>query len=253
MSIGHNMHRLTIITSTFNSINHLQNLINSVKKYKENWVQWIVVDGNSTDGTIDLLKKNIDIIDNLIIENDTGIYDAWNKALKHINGQYICFIGSDDDIAPSYFKNVKNSLETITNNVICFKIAIFENNKENIKYELHKTIYVKPNKYPFELGFHHQGTLFHVELFKKNSFDTSYKILGDLAHLTLQNQDLNPIIILTKAPQYYFNNAGVSSRKDKLILRYKERISIIKNIDGYYLYKIGLIFFYNLKIIYKSL
>lgn len=247
------MHKLTIITSTFNSINHLQNLINSVKDYKENWVQWIVVDGNSTDGTKDLLKKNIDVIDHLIIEDDTGIYDAWNKALKHINGQYICFIGSDDDIASTYFENVKKSLETITNNVICYKIAIFEDNKENIIYELHKTIYIKPNNYPFELGFHHQGTLFHVELFKKNIFDLSYKILGDLAHLTLQNKDLNPIIILTKDPQYFFNNAGISSRKDKLILRYKERISIIKSINGHYFYKIFLIFLYNLKIFYKSL
>lgn len=247
------MYKLTIITSTYNAVNHLPNLIKTIREYKREWIQWIVVDGESIDGTIKLLNDNLDIIDKLIIEKDTGIYDAWNKAIHNIKSNYICFIGSDDNISISYFNEIENCINVIKNNVICFKIATFEKDIDNILFELHSSDYVKPKHFPFNLGFHHQGTLFHKSLFENNTFNIKYKILGDLAQLTMVYGKLNPIIIKTKEPLYFFNNGGISSVPQKLILRYRERIEIIKSIPKNYAYKFFLIFSYKLKIFFSKI
>ena len=90
---------LTIITATFNAVEHLPFTIKSIRTQTYEHIQWIVVDGASVDGTVDLLKQNEDIIDYWISEPDNGIYDAWNKACLHVRGEWVLFIGAGDELA----------------------------------------------------------------------------------------------------------------------------------------------------------
>ena len=73
---------ISIITATYNSQNIIQQLITSLSNQTDKRFEWIVIDGNSKDDTIKLLKTVNNINITLISENDNGIYDAINKGIK---------------------------------------------------------------------------------------------------------------------------------------------------------------------------
>ena len=87
---------VTIITSVRNGGKHLEESIQSVLNQSYDNIEYILVDGGSTDSTLQILRAHESQIDLWISEPDKGIYDAWNKALSHAHGDWIAFIGSDD-------------------------------------------------------------------------------------------------------------------------------------------------------------
>jgi hypothetical protein len=91
--------RISIITSTFNAAADLPHTIRSIREQTSRDFEWIVVDGNSTDGTQALLRENDGLISRWISEPDQGIYDAWNKACKMARGEWIVFLGAGDELA----------------------------------------------------------------------------------------------------------------------------------------------------------
>ena len=91
--------RISIITSTFNAAADMPHTIRSIREQTSRDFEWIVVDGNSTDGTQDLLRENDGLITHWISEPDQGIYDAWNKACKMARGEWLLFLGAGDELA----------------------------------------------------------------------------------------------------------------------------------------------------------
>ena len=93
--------KITIITVCYNSVSHIEDAINSVanQDYKE--IEHIVIDGNSNDGTQEVLQKYSGKIAHWISEPDNGIYDAMNKGIKIASGEVIGILNSDD----FYFDN----------------------------------------------------------------------------------------------------------------------------------------------------
>jgi glycosyltransferase involved in cell wall biosynthesis len=88
---------LTIITVVYNNVSTLEDAINSIKNQTcFDKIQYIIVDGGSTDGTIELINKHKQYIDIFISEKDNGIYDAMNKGLKLATGDVIGILNSDD-------------------------------------------------------------------------------------------------------------------------------------------------------------
>ncbi len=87
---------ISIITVTYNSEKFLQETLDSLFKQKYKNFELIIIDGNSTDQTVNIIKKNKKNIDYWISENDKGIYDAFNKGLKLSRGDLIGFVNSDD-------------------------------------------------------------------------------------------------------------------------------------------------------------
>lgn len=90
---------ITIITATFNAEKSLPWTIRSIREQSYPYVQWIIADGDSKDGTVELLKQHGDYIDFWFSEKDDGIYDAWNKAVRYIQGDWVIFLGSGDELA----------------------------------------------------------------------------------------------------------------------------------------------------------
>lgn len=93
--------RVSIITVASNSADTLQDCINSVAAQYYNDIEHIVVDGNSTDETLKIIKKNTSV-SNYISESDKGLYDAMNKGLKIATGDIIGILNSDDVYAYNY-------------------------------------------------------------------------------------------------------------------------------------------------------
>lgn len=106
--------KITIITVVKNSVNKIERCIQSVINQNYDHIEYIVIDGGSNDGTIDIIKKYEYKIDKVIIENDKGIWDAMNKGLKIAKGDIVGFLNSDDTynhntlkIVNNYFNNFK--------------------------------------------------------------------------------------------------------------------------------------------------
>jgi len=91
--------KVSIITATFNSISSIHETFISIDSQDYNDIEWIVIDGASTDGTIDYLKSIEPKISKWVSEKDNGIYDALNKGLELASGDVIGFLHSDDVFA----------------------------------------------------------------------------------------------------------------------------------------------------------
>lgn len=91
--------RISVITATFNAAAQLPHTIRSLREQTSRDFEWIVVDGNSDNGTQDLLRDSGDVIARWISEPDRGIYDAFNKGAKLARGEWLIFLGAGDELA----------------------------------------------------------------------------------------------------------------------------------------------------------
>lgn len=176
-----NYPRITIITSTFNCANALRKTSRSIRDQTYENIQWIIVDGASTDGTIEVIKENIDIVSEWLSEPDNGIYDAWNKACNLINGDWIIFLGAGDTI---FNKNGLNDISRHCRDINESVVIIYGNVLFTKPNGIVRYISRTPTLDHFEYGRpalpHHQGVFHKSNLFNGNqSFDSTYKIAGD--------------------------------------------------------------------------
>jgi glycosyltransferase involved in cell wall biosynthesis len=91
---------VSVITAVFNGQPHVSECLESVLRQDYPHIEHIVIDGGSTDGTLDVLRVYDDKIAVWRSEPDQGVYDAWNKGLREARGEWICFLGIDDEFLP---------------------------------------------------------------------------------------------------------------------------------------------------------
>ena len=83
--------KVSIVTVVFNDAENIHETLNSVRNQDYENIEYIVIDGDSTDGTKEIIEKNLQHIDKFFSEKDEGIYDALNKGIHHASGEYIGF------------------------------------------------------------------------------------------------------------------------------------------------------------------
>ena len=107
---------ISLITCTKNSGKYLEECLKSIQNQTYKNIQHIIIDGDSTDDTSQIIEKYRDQIDVLISEKDKGIYDAFNKGMLHVKGDYFGFVNSDDILMPNalsiLIKYIRNNKET---------------------------------------------------------------------------------------------------------------------------------------------
>jgi glycosyltransferase involved in cell wall biosynthesis len=91
---------VSVITVIFNGRVYVEACLQSVLQQDYPNIEHIVMDGGSSDGTLDVLRQYDDEIAFWKSEPDKGIYDAWNKSLREARGEWICFLGVDDEFLP---------------------------------------------------------------------------------------------------------------------------------------------------------
>lgn len=107
--------KVTIITVVFNAENTIKHCIESVLAQDFNTIEYIIIDGQSTDGTLSVIKSYQDRISRIVSEKDGGIYDAMNKGIELASGEIIGILNADDVYA--------------YNSVISDVVEVFENQK----------------------------------------------------------------------------------------------------------------------------
>ncbi|WP_158141228.1 glycosyltransferase [Vibrio furnissii] len=174
---------ISVVIATYNSEATLGECLDSLVDQTFTDFEVIIKDGGSSDGTLDIVDKYKDLMSMKVISSsDFGVYDAWNIALKEVDGDWVTFFGSDDLI------NSKCSLEKIANEISQLDLdidMIFGKNIiididgkvqeelgeswDNAKLELDKKMSVR-----------HPGSFYKSSLVNKlNGFDDKFKIIGD--------------------------------------------------------------------------
>jgi len=105
------MIKISIITITYNSEKTLEQTIKSVVDQGYANLEYIIIDGGSKDGTLDIVNKYRDIIAVVVSEKDNGISDAFNKGIKRATGDVIGIINSDDLLAEGALKALSEAFE----------------------------------------------------------------------------------------------------------------------------------------------
>ena len=115
---------ISVITATFNASNHIIELIKSLNNQTDSDFDWIVVDGASSDDTIQIVKNNFKGSPLILSEPDFGIYHALNKAIALNKSEYYLVVGSDDILNCDAILNYRESiLKSKSADLICAKIT----------------------------------------------------------------------------------------------------------------------------------
>lgn len=171
---------ISIITASYNSEKTIANTIESILSINYKNYEYIIIDGGSTDSTCFLIKQYEPLFNGKlkwISEPDNGIYDAWNKALRIMDGDWCCFVGSDDMLLPdslSLYAQIINENPEIE--FISGKVQLVTSSLEPMK------VFGEPwsKKMLNYCCVAHVGSLHRKTLFEKVGFySTSYRISSD--------------------------------------------------------------------------
>tara|TARA_Y100000385_G_scaffold181209_1_gene187164 strand:- start:4678 stop:5418 length:741 start_codon:yes stop_codon:yes gene_type:complete len=170
-------HKISIITICFNSSKTIYKTLESVSKQLYKNIEYIIIDGNSKDGTIDIVK-DFHCVDKIVSEPDNGIYDAFNKGIKLSTGDIIGFLNSDDIFYNDNSLKIIN--EQFNDQIDCiFGDLIYTDSNNKIKRFWKGSPYKKGS---FKKGWMPAHPTFYCKksIYDKfGLYDESYKIAGD--------------------------------------------------------------------------
>lgn len=215
--------KISVITIVYNDVKHIEaTLLNVIGQTAHNQIEYIVVDGASTDGTSEIIRKHISDIDIYICEPDTGIYNAMNKGLKAAGGDYVIFINCGDR-----FSNKEVISKVI--NVICDKRpdVVYGNYREcQEDISLSKVIPCRnDDKIWYGPVASHQSTLYRLNYLRTHKlyYDETYKIAADYK-LTSEAIKNAKSVLKTDICISDFDTCGVSSTNQDIGLREANRV-----------------------------
>lgn len=227
-----NSKTFSVITVTYNCKNTLEKTIQSVMNQAIDDLEYIIIDGGSTDGTIDILKQHDDDLSFWMSEKDGGIYDAMNKGISFASGEYIAFINSDDWYEPMALSTVLKYIENKDYPPLLYgKVNKIDNGKI-VGY-----IGISEEKDPEELFYGnlycHQGLFIKKSLFDEiGLYNIKYKILADFDwNLRAHVLGYDPVFIDYTVAN--FSVGGVSTIYDAS----KEFINITSSLTYNHLFK----------------
>lgn len=210
---------VSVVTVVYNGCDFLENTIKSVLDQTYENIEYIIIDGGSTDGTLEIIKKYEDKIAYWQSEPDNGIYDAMNKAIMLVSGQWVNFMNCGDT-----FYDV-NTISSVFTKDICNYSVVFGNVIK--KWKGFDEVCL-PDYADVSMPFCHQSSFTKTEFLIKYRFDTKYKICADRNfYYTLQkNGDYNPLYLNINISNFDCIN-GVSSNNELLLLKEKADIENI--------------------------
>ena len=169
---GSNM-KVSVITVCYNAIHGIEKTVQSVLSQSYDDIEYIIIDGCSTDGTIDVLRKYTDQIAFFLSEPDDGIYDAMNKGVRAATGEWIIFLNAGDTFASD--DAIKDSLSIDTEGIDVIYGDSIELTKE-LSHIVPASDDVKRMSY--EPIYRHGSSFVRASVQKQHEFDVSRKDLG---------------------------------------------------------------------------
>ncbi len=170
--------KLSVITIVYNNVKDIERTMLSILNQTYINIEYIVIDGASTDGTLDIIKKYNNRIANLISEKDKGIYDAMNKGLAVATGEYVLFMNSGDEIYEN--TTVEKIFSTAPNADIYYgETEMFDENWQSLGQRRHKA----PETFDwrsFKYGMNISHQAIYIKRSLTESYDLKYKYSADI-------------------------------------------------------------------------
>lgn len=208
---------VSIITVVFNGERYLKQTIQSVINQSYDNVEYIVIDGGSTDSTLDIIKKYENQIDYWVSEKDNGIYDAMNKGLQLSSGEVIGIINADDWYVEDA---IEKSIEVLQKTGRDYSIGNIKKVPSNIISKpinpLVDTVIYPGMMYP------HIGAFIKTDVYRKiGLFDTKYRIAADFDMALRIHMNQFKAVVIDKTIAI-FSDGGISSdiraKKENLMI-----------------------------------
>lgn len=206
---------LSIITINKNNMLGMQRTINSLKQLQRHEFQWVCIDSNSNDGSVELAQQFKITSDVVISEADTGIYNAMNKGVLQAIGTHLLFLNSGDSLASSITSvdvlKLKNQVD-----LILFGFQI----RNQLRLP-------RPNAWRFwSMPTSHQAIIYSKEVLISEPFDETYRFAADFEHYLRINRtplriDRNNRILIVNEPY------GSDAHLPRLLAEYRH--ALIKN------------------------
>lgn len=164
--------KLSVVTINYNNCDGLKKTIESVVNQTYKGFEFIIIDGGSTDGSVDIIKEYSDSISYWVSESDRGIYHAMNKGIDVASGDYCNIMNSGD----CFYNN--NTLENVIDDLgdasIIYGKFMFTNGASNNIAEI-----LSLDCFYRKCKIHHQSSFIATSLLKKYKYDENYKIVSD--------------------------------------------------------------------------
>jgi glycosyltransferase involved in cell wall biosynthesis len=240
---------ISVITVVYNGDKHIAGCIQNIADQTYKNIEHIIIDGGSTDKTVNILSENNARIKKWITESDKGIGDAMNKGIGLASGDYLIFIHSDD-----YFfeqTSVEQMVENIGPNtdILLSKVLFGEQRKTILKARNFNFLI------NFKLGFCHQGVVCRRKLFDDlGTFDEQFRITMDYDFFLrayrhgIRSSSTGQILAVMR-------DTGISSRVDwkSLHARFKEERLVHKKNCDYLFKKVIYAAYWSLYLPYRKL
>lgn len=233
----------SIIIPSYNSAKTIRKCVASVLNQTYQNFEVVVIDNQSTDDTINILKLFDDKRILIISEKDKGIYDAMNKGIDAATGEYLYFLGSDDSLYDhTVLEKIAEMVEQTKSKFIYGNI--FTSDQSIQKYENFTF------KKLINLNICHQAIFYHHSLFKNLRYDLKFKICADWdVNLKTFKQKNHPLYLDMIVANYNLQGISGDWRQHPDYLNYFKNLSFVIRYRGrlYYLYLLGMLKLKNLK------
>lgn len=212
-----NYEKITVVTVCYNSAKDIESTLLSVIGQTYPNLEYIIIDGGSKDGTVDIINKYKEKINIYVSEPDKGVYDAMNKAIKLASGEWINFMNAGD----TFFSS--DAIE---------KFFLSTEINEGVDF-LYGDVALK---YPFGVYYNkcdhgnwcHQSMFSRSSIQKKFLFDLSYKIMADANFVHKAQMAGSKMQYVPVCVSVYECFSGLSSTSDEQVFLEKSRIFGVK-------------------------
>lgn len=221
---------LTIITVVFNGEKHLEETIQSVINQTYDNVEYIIIDGGSIDGTLDIIHKYEHAIDYWVSEKDSGIYEAMNKGIILAQGVCVGLINSGDGYFNNALQIIADTYVKLTDKktIICGGMQNIDNLNMPL-FQVIRTPSILKKKYKM-MPLNHPATFVPLSVYKQiGLYSTKYKIDADY-EFVLRADSQNISIHFIDDMLTFMRVGGISQQFS--LLAYKEEYMIRKQYLG---------------------
>ena len=219
--------KLSVITIVFNNVRDIERTILSVINQSYSNIEYVVIDGGSVDGTLEILNKYRPRISIVISETDNGIYDAMNKGLANATGDYVLFMNSGDEIyAPDTVEKIFSTHPDA--DIYYGETEMFDENWKSLGQRRHKA----PLQFTWK-DFKHGMSISHQAIYIRRAittlYDTNYKLSADIDWILRAAKNAKKIVN-TKMYVAKYLVGGMSKKRHRQSLI--ERFHIFSNHYG---------------------
>jgi glycosyltransferase involved in cell wall biosynthesis len=190
--------KITVIIASLNAASTLQRCLDSICSQSQKNYEIVVMDSGSKDGTVDILERNAHRLTYWESEPDKGIYEAWNKALDHATGDWICFLGVDDYFWSSTVleKLMPHLGKAYPESLVVYGNVAYVNKRGEFLDTIGEPWEKVAEKFKQTMPLPHPGMMHHREIFEKHGkFDSSFRIAGDYEFLLRELKEASAVYV----------------------------------------------------------